>query len=260
MPDDHGTHFEGGYDYFYSTLKESEFANVYLYKEIDSLTGYLSDPNNKCLNFIKEITSKNNKQLMVARALSNLNEEEEILGKLQDHSHRKHLVHSVNVFLLGLCLYEDHPSLARLLSIYPGEKIVNEQSISEEDIKRRYGVFVFRWLYACLFHDAGYGYELIANTTDDKIVDIYPVGSEIFNVFSLPSCTIDMDKLLKDRQNQIREIVFRHKNIKILPRIKNSDYDINSDLYPYYYESSSRKTTHRAINKTTLILFIDFLF
>lgn len=77
---------------------------------------------------------------------------------------RDHFVHSVNVFLLGLAIYEGNRLYrqAFLDSVYgPGPYTARKSTPKEE--------FLFRWGLAALCHDIGYPIEIITNQVNDFI-------------------------------------------------------------------------------------------
>lgn len=77
---------------------------------------------------------------------------------------RDHFIHSVNVFLLGLAIYESN-SLYRaafLTSVYEGEDYVGRFTTPREE-------FFFRWGLAALCHDIGYPVEIITNQINEFV-------------------------------------------------------------------------------------------
>jgi hypothetical protein len=69
---------------------------------------------------------------------------------------RDHYVHSVNVFVLGLCVYAQNANFRNAFAkaaLDPGKYPENFTAGSEE--------FFFRWGLAALFHDVGYPIEII---------------------------------------------------------------------------------------------------
>jgi len=71
---------------------------------------------------------------------------------------RDHYIHSVNVFLLGLAIYEQNESFRSIFKVYLSDKtknIIYFDSIHEE--------FFFRWGMSALFHDIGYPVEIVNN-------------------------------------------------------------------------------------------------
>ncbi len=70
---------------------------------------------------------------------------------------RDHFIHSVNVFLTGLAIWEQNPRL----------RAAFDAAVPEEgfDAARRtkYEEFFFRWGLASLFHDVGYPVEIVGN-------------------------------------------------------------------------------------------------
>ncbi len=69
---------------------------------------------------------------------------------------RDHYVHSVNVFILGLCIYSHNEGFRRCFS-----KTVMDKSVYESSYDTKNEEFFYRWGIASLFHDAGYPVEII---------------------------------------------------------------------------------------------------
>jgi hypothetical protein len=69
---------------------------------------------------------------------------------------RDHYIHSVNVFILGICIYVQNTKF---------RKIFEETTLDEikypENYKSKNEEFFFRWGLASLFHDVGYPVEII---------------------------------------------------------------------------------------------------
>ena len=77
---------------------------------------------------------------------------------------RDHFVHSVNVFLLGLAIYDGNTRYrqAFLDSVYDSGIYTARKSTPQEE-------FLFRWGLAALCHDIGYPIEIITNQVNDFI-------------------------------------------------------------------------------------------
>jgi len=69
---------------------------------------------------------------------------------------RDHYIHSVNVFILGLCIYARN---SRFRSLFDGA--VMDENRYPENFKTGREEFLFRWGLASLFHDVGYPVEII---------------------------------------------------------------------------------------------------
>lgn len=81
---------------------------------------------------------------------------EENASTLSGKQQRDHYVHSVNVFILGLCIYAQNPSFRNAFkNSYRASAIQHFSTEAEE--------FLFRWGIASLFHDIGYPVEIINN-------------------------------------------------------------------------------------------------
>ena len=69
---------------------------------------------------------------------------------------RDHYIHSVNVFLLGICIYIQNSNYQRIFN----EAVIDEDKYPE-NYKTKHEEFFFRWGLASLFHDVGYPVEII---------------------------------------------------------------------------------------------------
>jgi len=70
---------------------------------------------------------------------------------------RDHYVHSVNVFILGLCIYIRNDSYRRAF-----DKIILNKKLYKHSYDTRHEEFLYRWGIASLFHDVGYPVEITA--------------------------------------------------------------------------------------------------
>ena len=75
---------------------------------------------------------------------------------------RDHYIHSVNVFILGLCIYAQSPKFRNAF-----EKAVLNQDPCLENFTARHEEFFFRWGVASLFHDVGYPIEIIGRQIEN---------------------------------------------------------------------------------------------
>lgn len=77
---------------------------------------------------------------------------------------RDHFIHSVNVFLLGLAIYESNSTYRSvfLSNVYQPEHYSARKSTPREE-------FFFRWGLAALCHDIGYPIEIITNQVNEFI-------------------------------------------------------------------------------------------
>lgn len=81
---------------------------------------------------------------------------EENASTLSD-GQRDHYVHSVNVFILGICIYSQNQVVRHAFSNgYNATKYIKHYSTNSEE-------FLFNWGIASLFHDIGYPLEIINN-------------------------------------------------------------------------------------------------
>lgn len=87
---------------------------------------------------------------------------------------RDHFIHSVNVFLLGLAIYESNSAFRSvfLSSVYDVERYTARKSTPREE-------FFFRWGLAALCHDIGYPIEIITNQVNDFINFTSCIGCNI---------------------------------------------------------------------------------
>ena len=69
---------------------------------------------------------------------------------------RDHYIHSVNVFILGLCVYAQNRNYRKIF-----DDVVMQKNASPDNYQTRHEEFFFRWGLASLFHDVGYPVEII---------------------------------------------------------------------------------------------------
>ena len=69
---------------------------------------------------------------------------------------RDHYIHSVNVFILGLCIFSQNSQYRKSF-----EKAVIDGNKDSGNYESEYEEFLFRWGLASLFHDVGYPVEII---------------------------------------------------------------------------------------------------
>ena len=69
---------------------------------------------------------------------------------------RDHYIHSVNVFILGLCIYAQNARFCHSFEQYALDEIKYPENYST-----KHEEFFFRWGLASLFHDVGYPVEII---------------------------------------------------------------------------------------------------
>ncbi len=76
---------------------------------------------------------------------------------------RDHVVHSVNVFITGLCIYAASPAFREAFdAAVPEKEYKNAYSTKHEE-------FFYRWGIASLFHDVGYPLEIVGRQLDEFI-------------------------------------------------------------------------------------------
>jgi len=84
---------------------------------------------------------------------------------------RDHFTHSVNVFLLGICVYSRNPSY---------QAAFNKKCAYENAYPTRHEEFFYRWGLASLFHDVGYPVEIIGRQINKFIGFVTDVdGDEV---------------------------------------------------------------------------------
>lgn len=70
---------------------------------------------------------------------------------------RDHYIHSVNVFVLGLCVYGQNKNFRAAF-----DKANMDKTVYSESYDTKHEEFYYRWGLASLFHDVGYPVEIIA--------------------------------------------------------------------------------------------------
>ncbi len=86
---------------------------------------------------------------------------------------RDHYVHSVNVFILGLCIYAQNASYRAAF-----DKTDMDKSDYPYSYDTRHEEFFYRWGIASLFHDVGYPIEIVGKQVDKFVGFITEVGGE----------------------------------------------------------------------------------
>ena len=76
---------------------------------------------------------------------------------------RDHVVHSVNVFITGLCIYAACPAFREAFAVAVPEKEYDNA------YSTKYEEFFYRWGIAALFHDVGYPLEIIGRQLNEFI-------------------------------------------------------------------------------------------
>ncbi len=87
---------------------------------------------------------------------------------------RDHYVHSVNVFILGLCVYTQNPNFRAAFDAVNLEKTIYPYSYDTKGEE-----FFYRWGIASLFHDVGYPVEIIGKQINKFISYATEVDSDI---------------------------------------------------------------------------------
>jgi hypothetical protein len=211
----------GIYKYFWETLEKSKFIDNYYYDKKEFMN-YLLDPDHNAIGFVKKITSIHNKSAPTIAALSAMDLIEGSLGKLRT-SHRKHLVHSINVLLLGLCFVERNSKLKQALLFFPGEK-VNFNNKLNDNLNLRESVFHFRWIFCCFFHDIGYVFELLAKGLDPDNMGMEWEGVE--------EIRRGINRVKLRIQRELKSYIEELRELPIVPMITGYDDDKHISYYP----------------------------
>ena len=233
---------KGIYKYFWKTLEHSPFIGHYFDYDINKFKEYLENPEGNAIDFVKHITSVHKKSAPTISALNAMDKIEGSIGKLRN-SHRKHLIHSINVLLLGLCFVEKNSVLKNAVLHYPGEKIDLDRKF--DDTYHRTSVFHFRWIFACFFHDIGYVFELLAKGLDPDEMGMEWEGIE--------EERRGLNRIKHAIQREQKIYMEELRELPMLPFIDNYD---NRSLGGYYHEHDGRKV---ASEKDILQLFSNLI-
>ena len=104
-----------------------------------------------------------------------LHDYEEKAGTLIDKQ-RDHLIHSVNVFIIGLSIYAQNANYRGIF-----DKVVMDKNVYPFSYDTRHEEFFYRWGLASLFHDIGYPVEII----DKQIKKFIGFATEVDPTWSL---------------------------------------------------------------------------
>ena len=115
-----------------------------------------------------------------AEAFGDVLNNTELFGVYDYNQNRKHLVHSVNTFLLGLLMYR---RVHRLRQVIDRSMVNTTNRLSSGSAE---GEFLFRWRLASLMHDIGNGIALFGDDTT-KIGDYLFLFQVKINQFWDPS-------------------------------------------------------------------------
>ena len=115
---------------------------------------------------------------------------------------RDHYIHSVNVFILGLCFYTKNSNF---------QKAFNKKNLDKNEYPYAYTTkheeFLFRWGIASLFHDVGYPIEIIGK----QIIKFIQFASDVDNSVQVKP-KLEFDNF--DALNTIAEIIPKREFIK----------------------------------------------
>ncbi|MBN2851120.1 MAG: hypothetical protein JXQ23_00130 [Clostridia bacterium] len=145
---------------------------------------------------------------------------EETAATLNDKQ-RDHYNHSVNVFILGLCIYSQNAFFRE--AFHAGDFDVENRHL----YKTPHEEFLFSWGIAALFHDIGYPVEIINNQIKKYISFIChrkEKGMEINPYIAY----FNFDKLNCINDNQVTETLMAN----------GLDYNRPTDLLSYYFHNS----------------------
>ena len=115
---------------------------------------------------------------------------------------RDHYIHSVNVFILGLCFYAKNANF---------QKIFNKKNLNKDEYPYAYTTkheeFLYRWGIASLFHDVGYPIEIIGK----QIIKFIQFASEVDGKDQVKP-KLEFENF--DALNTISEVIPKHEFIK----------------------------------------------
>lgn len=89
-------------------------------------------------------------------------------------SQRDHLIHSVNVFILGLCIYTENPKMTLIFNDYiKNSQYQNSYTTNNEE-------FFYRWGITSLFHDIAYPMEILLKQLKEysKFLNSYTITDD----------------------------------------------------------------------------------
>lgn len=174
--------FEKNVSDFFDTLTMDSDKHGHNYKILltESIKEFLEDQNKDNAYavysmFFDVYRLNSNDQRSFVDLLDVLRGYEENTGEFND-SQRDHYIHSVNVFLLGICIYERNRSIRNAFIEFSKSSGYKSMYTSPKE------EFLFCWGIASLFHDIGYPVEIINNQinkfisfiADDKNREIAP--------------------------------------------------------------------------------------
>lgn len=115
---------------------------------------------------------------------------------------RDHYIHSVNVFILGLCIYAQNRNF---------QAAFNHRNLDKADYPNSYDTlheeFFYRWGLAALFHDIGYPIEIISKQISKFMSFVSGMGSD-----GKPRTRLEFENL--EELNAIAEIIPKREFIK----------------------------------------------
>lgn len=241
----------------YATLGEhfqistSDFAKYYFTGYEYILQRYFRDPTEEnAIEVANRLSEFHAKSAPVTNSLHNLNLFERVLGKLKA-DYRGHIIHIINVLFLGVFFFERIPMLQSALLCYPGENVDEKTDNSKAgDIEIRRSVFYYRWIFASLFHDIGYIFELMAQTESKAIIrspnnPLLSIDPIIIDIEKNSLNNLRLEKIR--RQKIIREYAQENRDLPIISLIHNYD-----DLFPSYHWAED--DTLRKVKEYTDIL------
>ena len=118
---------------------------------------------------------------------------------------RDHYIHSVNVFILGLCVYIQNAEFRRAF-----DKAELDEKKYPENYKTMHEEFFFRWGLASLFHDVGYPVEIIGK----QIESFLKFATDADHDINMGEIKAHLEFQNFRRLNSIAEVVSKKEFIK----------------------------------------------
>lgn len=162
--------------------------------------------------------------------------------KMFNESHRDHIIHSANVFLLGIYFFMEDRKIKEHF------KEFNQSCLNIENL------FVFMWSIISTFHDIGYPFQGFSKQMKDYMADINKLGAEMNNyrITSFEIVISDLDILSDGRSS-----------FDILNQLQ-SKHDINDrffNLERYFkFKLKNGSVDHGIISSLFLLKITDTLY
>lgn len=168
----------------------------------------------------------------------------EIYGIYGFKNNRKHMIHQVYTFLLGLLLYEN---VTKIKNEIDNEMRSTTRRYSSGDVK---GEFLFRWRLASLSHDIGNGVSLFAN--DNTKIDNY--------IFYLQLLSNESWGWNYDGINKLLFLDSGNESLELLDRIDRSNH---FSTFYYFLKENPLKTIyydHGIMSAIILLKILDVMY